>query len=189
MTASSRSAAGQRVVVVGAGVGGLATAVRLLAAGHRVTVLERAPAPGGKMRQIAVGDRLFDGGPSVMTMPFVLDDLCAAGGVRREDLVRLLPLDPICRHFFPDGTVLAVGGRSTGNTFPVGAERYDPLTNTWSAAGNISAGREWIRATLLGNGKVLATGGQNAAASFANADLYDPATNSWAPTTPMPKSC
>ncbi|MFO0574593.1 MAG: phytoene desaturase family protein [Polyangia bacterium] len=106
MTAASRSAAGQRVIVVGAGVGGLATAVRLLAAGYRVTVLERAPAPGGKMRQIAVGDRLFDGGPSVMTMPFVLDELCAAGGVRREDLVRLVPLDPICRHFFPDGTVL-----------------------------------------------------------------------------------
>jgi 1-hydroxycarotenoid 3,4-desaturase len=94
------------VIVVGAGVGGLAAAVRLLVAGHRVTVLERAPAPGGKMRQIAVGERVFDGGPSVLTMPFVLDELCAAAGVRRQDLVRLVPLDPICRHFFPDGTRL-----------------------------------------------------------------------------------
>jgi hypothetical protein len=85
-----------------------------------------------------------------------------------------------------DGSVLAVGGRGTGNTFLAGAERYSPLTNTWSAAGAMSAGREWVRATMLGNGKVLATGGQNGLVSFANADLYDPATNSWAPTTPMP---
>ncbi len=85
-----------------------------------------------------------------------------------------------------DGSVLAVGGRGTGNTFPASAERYDPLTNTWSSAGSMSAGREWVRATMLGNGKVLATGGQNGPTALANADLYDPATNSWAPTTPMP---
>lgn len=61
------------------------------------------------------------------------------------------------------------------------------MTNTWSAAGAIgSAGREWIRATVLGNGRAPATGGQNAAAPFANADSYDPATNTWAPTTAMP---
>ncbi len=94
------------VIVIGAGVGGLATALRLLCAGFAVTVLERAPRPGGKMRQIAVGSDVFDGGPSVMTMPWVLDELLATAGLQRTDLVKLTPLAPLCRHFFTDGTVL-----------------------------------------------------------------------------------
>lgn len=94
------------VIVIGAGVGGLATALRLLCAGFSVTVLERGPRPGGKMRQIAVGGDLFDGGPSVMTMPWVLDELLAIAGVRRDEILSLSPLSPLCRHFFTDGTVL-----------------------------------------------------------------------------------
>lgn len=94
------------VLVIGAGVGGLATALRLLCAGFAVTVLERAPRPGGKMRQISVGDDVFDGGPSVMTMPWVLDELLAVAGVARKDVLSLTPLSPLCRHFFVDGTVL-----------------------------------------------------------------------------------
>lgn len=105
MPAAPRRAGGS-AIIVGAGIGGLATAVRLLAAGRAVTVLERAAAPGGKMRQLTVGDQVFDGGPSVLTMPGVLDELCAAAGVRRADLVTLVPLEPLCRHFFADGTVL-----------------------------------------------------------------------------------
>lgn len=99
-----------RVVIVGGGVGGLAAAVRLLALGHPVTVLERAARPGGKLRQISVetpsGPAIFDGGPSVLTMPWVLDELFAAAGLRRADFVTLTPLAPACRHFFTDGTVL-----------------------------------------------------------------------------------
>ncbi|HRI53485.1 MAG TPA: phytoene desaturase family protein [Pseudomonadota bacterium] len=98
--------AGGSAIIVGAGIGGLATAVRLLAAGRAVTVLERAAAPGGKMRQLTVGGQVFDGGPSVLTMPGVLDELCTAAGVRRADLIALEPLAPLCRHFFADGTVL-----------------------------------------------------------------------------------
>lgn len=106
MAGAQRSMAGRRAIVIGAGIGGLATAIRLLAAGHEVTLLERAAAPGGKMRQIRVGEHAFDGGPSVLTMPFVLDELCAAAGGRREELVSLSPLAPLCRHFFADGTAL-----------------------------------------------------------------------------------
>lgn len=98
--------AGGSAIIVGGGIGGLATAVRLLAAGRAVTVLERAAAPGGKMRQLTVGGQVFDGGPSVLTMPAVLEELCAVAGVRRADLVTLEPLLPLCRHFFADGTVL-----------------------------------------------------------------------------------
>lgn len=102
----SAKTAPPHVVVIGAGVGGLATALRLSAAGLRVTVLERAPRPGGKMRQIRVGDDIFDGGPSVMTMPWVLDELLATVGRRAADVLPLSPLSPLCRHFFTDGTVL-----------------------------------------------------------------------------------
>jgi len=58
------------------------------------------------MRQIAVGRHTFDGGPSVLTMPWVLDDLCAAAGLRTADILRLTPLDPVCHHFFADGSSL-----------------------------------------------------------------------------------
>lgn len=103
MSAAQRAA---HVVVIGAGVGGLAAAVRLAAAGLRVTVLERAARPGGKMREVAVGGVPFDAGPSVLTMPFVFDELFAAAGERRQEHVRFLPVEPACRHFFKDGAVL-----------------------------------------------------------------------------------
>ncbi len=97
---------GKRVVVIGGGIGGLATAIRLLGLGYAVTVLERATTPGGKMRQIIVGGKSFDGGPSVLTMPWVLDELCESAGVQRRDLIEISPLEPLCRHFFADGTQL-----------------------------------------------------------------------------------
>lgn len=103
---AARTAAQRSAIIVGGGIGGLATAIRLLAGGRSVTVLERAATPGGKMRQLTVGGRVFDGGPSVLTMPAVLEELCAAAGVARKDLISLQPLAPLCRHFFADGSVL-----------------------------------------------------------------------------------
>src|SRR5690348_7283998 len=61
-----------RVVIVGAGLGGLACALRLAAAGRQVTVLERADSPGGRMGQLAVDGYRFDTGPTVLTMPDLL---------------------------------------------------------------------------------------------------------------------
>ncbi|MFC0529605.1 phytoene desaturase family protein [Phytohabitans kaempferiae] len=83
------------VVVVGAGVGGLAVAARLATAGHRVTLLERGDAVGGKLARYARDGFVFDTGPSLLTLPEVFGDL-----------VEPVPLDPIVRHRFPDGTVL-----------------------------------------------------------------------------------
>lgn len=105
-TSLARRSAAPSVLVIGGGVGGLSVAIRLLAQGHDVTVLERAQTPGGKMRQVFVGGLPFDAGPSVMTLPWVLDELCETAGVRRADLIRLTPLDPLCRHFFADGSQL-----------------------------------------------------------------------------------
>src|SRR3712207_9570665 len=68
-----RSAGAVRVVVAGAGVGGLACAVRLAAAGHAVTVCEQGQAAGGKAGRLELEGFRFDTGPSLLTMPWVLD--------------------------------------------------------------------------------------------------------------------
>ncbi|MDF9715738.1 phytoene desaturase [Nocardioides sp. ChNu-153] len=99
-----------RVVVVGAGVGGLAAAVRLQALGHRVTVLEQAPAVGGKLGVLEADGFVFDTGPSLLTMPHVLEELFAATGAPLRDVLPLERLDVACRYTFPDGTVLDLPG-------------------------------------------------------------------------------
>jgi phytoene desaturase len=88
-----------RVVVIGAGVGGLAAAIRLGEAGHDVEVHERAATTGGKLAVYERDGFRFDTGPSLLTLPQVFTDL----GLR---LPELRPLDPVVRHFYPDGSVL-----------------------------------------------------------------------------------
>lgn len=79
----------ERVAIVGAGVGGLVAALELASAGLAVTVLERSPAPGGKIREIAVNGARIDAGPTVFTMRWVFEDLFASIG---ESLAARLPL-------------------------------------------------------------------------------------------------
>ena len=95
-----------RVIVVGAGVGGLVSAALLAHRGLDVTVLERAPRVGGKMRQVEAGGRVLDAGPTVLTMRWVFEEIFAALGERFEDDVRLQKVDRLARHAFPDGSVL-----------------------------------------------------------------------------------
>jgi phytoene desaturase len=94
-----------RAVVIGAGLGGLATAIRLRLAGFDVRVLERRDSPGGKVRQWRAGGYTFDLGPTILTMPFVFEELFAAAGRRFADAVALEPLAPYYRAHFADGTV------------------------------------------------------------------------------------
>lgn len=94
----------RHTVIIGAGLGGLAAACRLGAAGRRVTVVEREPGPGGKCNAVDWQGYRFDTGPSVLTLPFLLDELFAACGRRREEHLRLEPVEPGCRYFFPDGS-------------------------------------------------------------------------------------
>lgn len=93
----------ERVVVIGAGIGGLAAAIRLAAAGLSVTVVERAPSSGGKMREVTVAGRPVDFGPTVLTWRAVLDDLFAAAGERLEDHLTLVPAEVLTRHAWADG--------------------------------------------------------------------------------------
>lgn len=97
-----------RVVVVGAGLAGLSAALHLRGAGHEVTVLERHLHPGGLAGRLDVAGHLVDTGPTVLTMPELLDDAFAAVGARREDHLELLPLHPAYRASFADGSALDV---------------------------------------------------------------------------------
>ena len=87
-----------RVVVIGAGIGGLAAALDLARRGLDVTVLERAGAPGGKMREAAVGGARIDAGPTVFTMRWVFEALFADAGVQLSDHLTLRPAEVLARH-------------------------------------------------------------------------------------------
>src|SRR5512135_56451 len=95
-----------RVVVVGAGVGGLAVAARLAALGHTVTVCEQAGEVGGKLGWYARDGFGFDTGPSLLTMPQVFEELFAATGAPLRDVLRLAPVEPVARYRYADGTTV-----------------------------------------------------------------------------------
>jgi phytoene desaturase len=96
----------KRIIVIGAGIGGLSAAIRLAAQGHCVSVFERQPTVGGKLNQVVMDGFSFDTGPSLITMPHVLQNLFQAAGRRMEDYIDLLPLDITCRYFYRDGLIL-----------------------------------------------------------------------------------
>ncbi len=97
-----------RVVVVGAGLAGLSAALRLAGAGRQVTVVERESVPGGRAGRWECGGYAFDTGPTVLTMPGLLEDAFACVGARMQDHLDLIPIDPLYRALFPDGSVLDV---------------------------------------------------------------------------------
>ena len=95
-----------KILVIGAGLGGLAAAIRLSLAGHAVEVWEKNGEVGGKLKELAQAGFRWDTGPSLLTMPHVLRDLFAACGERMEDHLDLVRLDSACRYFWTDGTVI-----------------------------------------------------------------------------------
>jgi phytoene desaturase len=97
-----------RVVVVGAGLAGLAAALRLRGAGREVTVVERGTGPGGRAGRVERGGYSLDTGPSVFTAPELLADTLAAVGEKVEERLTLLPLETTYRARFADGTHLDV---------------------------------------------------------------------------------
>ena len=110
-----------RVLVIGAGVGGLACAIDLAASGCAVTVLERAPVAGGKLRTVAVGGLQVDAGPTVLTMRWVFDELFAVAGRRLEDSVRLEASEVLARHAWPGGATLDLFADPARSADAVGA--------------------------------------------------------------------
>ncbi|MEN1727669.1 MAG: 1-hydroxycarotenoid 3,4-desaturase CrtD [Pseudomonadota bacterium] len=94
------------VIVIGAGMGGLAAALDLLSAGARVTVLERQTTPGGKMREIKIAGQAIDSGPTVMTMRWIFDALFDRAGLNFSEHVVMHHSDLLARHSWLDGSRL-----------------------------------------------------------------------------------
>lgn len=99
-----------RIVVIGSGFGGLSAAIRLAARGHQVDIYEGLDKPGGRAYVYAINGFTFDGGPTVITAPFLFDDLWALAGKRREDDVRFVPCDPFYRIFDHQGRAFDYNG-------------------------------------------------------------------------------
>ncbi len=97
-------------VVIGSGFGGLAAAVRLGARGYRVTVLEKLDQPGGRAYVYRQDGFTFDGGPTVITAPFLLEELWALCGKRLADDIDMRPVSPFYRIRFDDGAVFDYTG-------------------------------------------------------------------------------
>lgn len=95
-----------RIGIIGAGVAGLASAVRMAARGHEVEVFEANTYPGGKLSQFELDGYRFDAGPSLFTMPQYVDDLFRAAGEEPGAHFQYERLDTVCHYFWEDGTQL-----------------------------------------------------------------------------------
>tara|TARA_B100000809_G_C15101878_1_gene517238 strand:- start:531 stop:1997 length:1467 start_codon:yes stop_codon:yes gene_type:complete len=102
-------------VVIGSGIGGLASAIRFKNKGYKVIVLEKNNYVGGKLTDLRLNDFRFDAGPSLFTMPELVDELFTLSGKQPKDYFEYDKLSTICKYFYEDGTVITA--TSDLNTF------------------------------------------------------------------------
>ncbi|MEO6528540.1 MAG: phytoene desaturase [Gemmatimonadaceae bacterium] len=100
-----------RVVVIGSGFGGLAAAIRLQQQGHEVTIVEKRDKPGGRAYVYEQDGFTFDGGPTIITAPWLIHELFERSGRKADDYVRLVPIDPFYNVRFEDGSVFRYTGK------------------------------------------------------------------------------
>jgi phytoene desaturase len=94
-----------KIIVIGSGFGGLSAAIRLQAQGHSVTIIEKRDKPGGRAYVYEQDGFTFDGGPTIITAPWLIHDLFTLCGRKTEDYVKIIPIDPFYNICFEDGTV------------------------------------------------------------------------------------
>ncbi|MBB6108104.1 phytoene desaturase [Mucilaginibacter lappiensis] len=97
----------KKALIIGAGIAGIATAIRLAVKGYRVDVFEGNSHPGGKLSEFEQEDFRFDAGPSLFTMPQYVDELFILAGKNPADFFNYQQLDVVCRYFYEDGTILS----------------------------------------------------------------------------------
>lgn len=122
-----------RVVVIGGGFGGLASAARLAKLGHEVTLLEASDRLGGALGYVEQDGFRWDSGPTATLLPAVIRDFFRKSGRAAEKEIDLVPVGPVAQHRFPDGTRLDLPGGS----------RAAQLEAVGSALGD-EAGRGWV---------------------------------------------
>ncbi len=125
----------KHAVVIGAGFGGIASALRLKALGIQVTLIDRAPMLGGRAQVFTKDGFTFDAGPTVLTAPFLLEELFSLFGKKSKDYIEIVPLKLWYRHLFEDGRTLDYG-QNLQDTFkelckfnPNDLEGYKKLLN------------------------------------------------------------
>ncbi|MBW4491430.1 MAG: phytoene desaturase [Trichocoleus desertorum ATA4-8-CV12] len=99
-----------KIVVIGSGLGGLSAAIRLQAQGHQVTVVEKRDQPGGRASVFEQDGFTFDAGPTIITAPYLIQELFELSDRNIEDYVTLVPLDPFYNVRFEDGSVFHYNG-------------------------------------------------------------------------------
>ncbi len=102
-----------RIVVIGSGFGGLSAAIRLAARGHKVDLVEQRDQLGGRAAVFRINGFTFDAGPTIITAPFLFDDLWRVAGKRREDDVRFVLCDPFYRIFDAQGRTFDYNGNES----------------------------------------------------------------------------
>ena len=126
------------VVVVGAGLAGLSAALHLAGRGRRVTVVERDAVPGGRVGRVDTGGYRLDTGPTVLTMPDIIDEVFAAAGAERNERLELIAVEPAYHASFADGSSLDVHSDARAMADAVGA-----FAGPDEAAGYLRL-REWL---------------------------------------------
>ncbi|MEM8549574.1 MAG: phytoene desaturase family protein, partial [Verrucomicrobiota bacterium] len=101
---------GKKAVVIGSGFGGLAAAIRTQAKGYDVTLLEMRDKPGGRAYVYEDQGFTYDAGPTIVTVPFVLDELAEVAGKELKDYIEIVPCDPFYRIYFQDGQIFDYRG-------------------------------------------------------------------------------
>lgn len=118
-----------KIAIIGAGIGGIATAIRLANKGHEVEVFEANNYAGGKLSEFQQGEYRFDAGPSLFTMPQFVTELFELSGRNLDEYFQYIKLPEVCRYFWDDGTRLNVSADI--NEFAKDAEKYlgEPAEN------------------------------------------------------------
>ncbi len=100
----------KKIIVIGSGFGGLAASLRLKAKGYKVTLVEKHPDLGGRARVFKKGDFIYDGGPTVITAPYLFEELFSLFNKKISDYVKIVPLDLWYRFVFSDGDTFDYNG-------------------------------------------------------------------------------
>ncbi|MEY3385573.1 MAG: hypothetical protein RIR53_384 [Bacteroidota bacterium] len=100
-----------KVIVIGSGFGGLTAAIRLRAKGYDVEIVEKRDKPGGRAYVYEQDGFVFDGGPTIITAPWLIHDLFELCGKKTDDYVKIVPIDPFYNVRFQDGTVFRYNGK------------------------------------------------------------------------------
>lgn len=143
MSDTTKTRSGAKAVVIGSGFGGLAAAVRLGAKGYDVTVLERNDQPGGRARVHRIDGYTFDAGPTVVTAPFLFEELWTLCGKKMSDDIDMRPVTPFYRVRFHDGAVFDYTGdaahmrREVARFNPADVEGYDRFVAMSEAIFNV----------------------------------------------------